>query len=497
MHNTSNTKCAKHRLQLKDICRLITDLKSKYFSRSNCIAAMLLMFCSGLSNAGAILVDANGLINVQFGENDNVFGITSQYNGPGVVSGGGSNNWNLIAGSFTRSGSSATNIALTNAAAASTGVTLSYSTPGGFYDAGGTGIFAGTPQQNLMTSYLFADTSATAGPGIVSLGGLTPNAYYELLLYSAGDVAGRGTKFSVGGVQQIVTPVSSTLSLNNSFGEFIARSDASGNLNISMASAGTSVFPEANLNGLQLLAIPQVAQHDLINIQFGENDNVFGITPQYNGPGVVSAAGSNNWNLIAGNFFGGANGSGISLFDAAGTPTAVSLSYSTLGFFDAGISGIFNGTPEQDLLTSYTYADTGAVGRPGTVTLSGLNPGGRYQLILDSAANDIGRTTLFSVAGMDQTVSPTGIPTQGLGDSYAEFTVTADLAGEIIISMSGVATGGPAFPEANLNGIQLIALPASVPEPPSALIVLTALMGLAWLRKPKPGCEALKQQILT
>jgi len=476
---------------MRDTCRLIADAKPKYSPRINCIAAMLLTFCcSGLSYAGAILVDANSLINVQFGENDNVFGITSQYNGPGVVSAGSSNNWNLIAGSFTRSGSSAANIALTNAAAAPTAVSLSYSTPGGFYDAGSSGIFAGTSQQNLMTSYMFADTSATAGPGTLVLGGLTPNAYYELLLYSAADVVGRGTKFSVGGVQQIVTPVSPTLSLNNTFGEFIARADGSGNLNISMTSAGTSGFPEANLNGLQVLSIPQVAPHDLINIQFGESDNVFGrITQQYSGPGVVSAAGSNDWNLVSGNFSGGASGSGISLLDAAGTSTAVSLSYSTLGFYNAGSSGIFYGTPEQALLTSYTYADTNGQGGPGSVTLSGLNPGGRYELILDSAADAIGRSTLFSVDGMNQTVSPIGIPTQGLSDSYAEFMVTADPGGKITFSMSGVGTGGAfGFPEANLNGIQLVSLPSSVPEPPSTLIVIIGLAGLAWFRKRKSIC---------
>ena len=77
-------------------------------------------------------------------------------------------------------------------------MTLSYSTPNGFFDASGGGaLFDGTPYANLMSAYLFGDIGGFfAGPGTVSFAGLTPGDSYQLILYSAANFAGRVTDFT-------------------------------------------------------------------------------------------------------------------------------------------------------------------------------------------------------------------------------------------------------------------------------------------------------------
>jgi hypothetical protein len=476
----------------------------------SCIGLGICILCVPRLGDAAIPVDAGSLINIQFGETNDGYpfgGPTQVYSGPAVFS-ASTNTWNLIAGPFLpgpSSGLSASDIPLVNSAGAASSVTLSYSTPNAFIDISNLGaIFNGTPQRNLMTSYLFADSirnnnpSGHDGPGTVVLAGLTPHAYYETLVYSAADDIGRGTTFTVGGVKQTVTPTASTtFAVNNNFADFISQADAGGHLAISMSAAGTGAFPEANMNGIQLRAIPQVDSHRLINVQFGESNDggpFGGPTPQYTGPGVVSGTNGNGWNLVANKFISGPSSglsaSNIPLSDASGSPTAVSLSYSTPNsFIDiSGLAPIFGGAPQHDLLSSYLFADSLRNGTasghdgPGSVTLSGLIPGDMYQLILESVADDPGRATLFTVDGMSQTVASDGLPIQGLYSSFAEFLVAADAKGDITFSMSAVRTGGIVFPEANLNGIQLVNMSprASTPEPSA---YLTALLGLFLLRR--------------
>lgn len=486
----------------------------KTFARfASCFCFLVVTLCIANPGRATISVDASALINVQFGETNDGYpfgGPTPNYSGPGVFS-ASSNNWNLIAGPFLpgpSAGLSASNIPLTNAAGGFSSVTLSYTTPNSFIDVSNlSAIFNGTPQRNLMTSYLFADSNRNGsptghdGPGTVVLGGLTPNAYYETLVYSAADEIGRGTTFSVGGVTQIVTPNGSTVfGVNNNFANFISRADVGGNIAISMSATGTGGFPEANLNGIQLRAIPQVDSHKLINVQFGENNDgpLFGgPTPQYTGPGVVSGTAGNNWNLITNKFVSGPSAglsaSNILLNDASGSPTSVLLSYSTPdSFIDiSGLSPIFGGAPQHDLLSSYLFADSLRNGTssghdgPGSVTLSGLIPGAMYQLILESVADTVGRATLFVVDGVSQVVSSDGLPIQGLYSSYAEFLVAADLAGDITFTMSAVGTGGMGFPEANLNGIQLVRMSstAPIPEPSAYVTAIVGLFLLGWFQR--------------
>ena len=108
------------------------------------------------------------LIDVQF----NTSG-TATYSGAAVLGAAG-DVWNAF-GQNTESGASGSG-SLVRSDGTASGVTLSYSTPTGFYDASGNGaIFNGTPYSNLMSAYLFGDIGGFfAGPGTVSFAGLTP-----------------------------------------------------------------------------------------------------------------------------------------------------------------------------------------------------------------------------------------------------------------------------------------------------------------------------------
>jgi hypothetical protein len=128
------------------------------------------------------------------------------------------------------------------------------------------------------------------------------------------------------------------------------------------------------------------------------------------------------------------------------------LSYSTPnGFFDAcGGGALFDGMPYANLMTAYLFADNHGVTGPGTVSFAGLTPGDSYQLSLYSAANSAGRITDFTLSdGQMQSVTPTGSATFAQGDTYADFTTTANSQGQLSITI----TAGDAD-EGDLNRIQ-------------------------------------------
>jgi hypothetical protein len=108
-------------------------------------------------------------------------------------------------------------------------------------------------------------------------------------------------------------------------------------------------------------------------------------------------------------------------------------------------------------------------------------------LILDSVADTVGRRTEFIVNGLAEIVTPTGNPLQDLNDTYAQYITAADGAGEISINF---LAAGP-NDEANLNGIQLLALPTTpVPEPstlPLLASAIGALLFCRWHRPRAPG----------
>ena len=150
-------------------------------------------------------------------------------------------------------------------------VTLSLSAPNGSYDnnainwgsftpfswatlaaeTAGTG-YPNTPYAALMATLISTATGSTNG--FVNLGGLSPNAVYNLYVYSAGNAAGRASTFTVGGGggTQISTYDDAATNLVNGvdYLEFAGvTADANGNLNISFGNGGVS---ECDFNGFQL-----------------------------------------------------------------------------------------------------------------------------------------------------------------------------------------------------------------------------------------------------
>lgn len=223
----------------------------------------------------------------------------------------------------------------------------------------------------------------------------------------------------------------------------------------------------AALGVAAVLALSAPARADLIDVQFG----LTGHTSAYSGAGVLGAAGD-RWNVVTGTF--GRTASGIALDDASGATTPVSLSYSAgvgPGFQNVVASGgIFDGTPYQNLLTTYMVAFPGD---PITLALSGLTANADYELVLYSVANAVGRATQFTVDGTSELVTPTNATALTAGVNFAEFTTTADASGDLSMLLAGV------LDEGDVNGFQILQVPAAaVPEPASLALVGSALIGL-------------------
>ncbi|MGH7090508.1 MAG: PEP-CTERM sorting domain-containing protein, partial [Stellaceae bacterium] len=191
------------------------------------------------------------LIDVQFGP----AGSTAAYSGAAVLGTSG-DQWNVVTGTFD---TTANGIALKDASGSATPVALSYNAgfgPGFENVARSGGIFAGTPYQNLLTTYM--DT-VSGIPITVALSGLTPDASYELALYSVANRVGRSTQFTVNGTVETVRTTSTTaLTEGVNYAEFTTTADASGDLSAVVAQDPFNP-DEGDLNGFQLLQVPSAA----------------------------------------------------------------------------------------------------------------------------------------------------------------------------------------------------------------------------------------------
>ena len=209
----------------------------------------------------------------------------------------------------------------------------------------------------------------------------------------------------------------------------------------------------------------------LINVDFNTSSS-----PTYTGPAVLGIAGD-KWNSINGlSTLGGP----FNLVDSANNATALTLSYSnTKGFFNAGNSIAYTGT-EIDLMGDYMYVNGGGT---ATVSLSGLTPNGRYNLVLYSIGNGAGNLdTDFTVGGVTKVANNPQGNTVGFVENqdYVRFVTSADLLGKISIDFIGTL-GNTGNRAGNLNGLQL----STVPEASTLVLSLAgcAGMGLVALRK--------------
>ena len=151
--------------------------------------------------------------------------------------------------------SSGSGISLINADGSASGVTMTF-TSGGGYDAnsyGGTTPFAGTSCDALMEDYLYNNGVSQT----ISLSGLATNAMYNLVAYNAADAnaVGRMTYFTVNGNTQgsLWDGASSTLIAGVDYVNFTsALSDNFGNLVITYTGKGGA---EADVDGFQIQVI--------------------------------------------------------------------------------------------------------------------------------------------------------------------------------------------------------------------------------------------------
>ena len=146
-----------------------------------------------------------------------------------------------------------TGIPLIYANGSNSPVTMTFTSQGGYNanDYGGSTPFAGTPYDDLMQNYLFTMEGVQQ---TITLSGLSPNSYYDLVLYNAGDdaSAGRVTYFTVNNFIQASTwnATSSVLIAGVDYLDFTsALSDGSGNLVITWSGNGSA---EGDINGFQI-----------------------------------------------------------------------------------------------------------------------------------------------------------------------------------------------------------------------------------------------------
>ena len=233
---------------------------------------LLCVFLAGIIFLSAGMVQAQ-LIDVHFNNNSYGAGNGGPSTGPdmsgAVVLGVSGDQWNNI------EVNSGTGIPLIYVNGSNSPVTMTF-TSGGGYDVnafGGSTPFASTPYDALMEDYLFN----SAVPQTNTLSGLAANSKYNLVLYSAADVAGSGrtTLFTVNGNTQSSTwnGSSSTLIAGIDYVEFTsAMSDGSGNLVIIWTGNGSA---EGDINGFQIQSVPPVSTLPVTQVSGGLSHSLF------------------------------------------------------------------------------------------------------------------------------------------------------------------------------------------------------------------------------
>jgi hypothetical protein len=202
---------------------------------------------------------------------------------------------------------------------------------------------------------------------------------------------------------------------------------------------------------------------DLINVNF-YSAGYGGSTAS--GAAVVGGV-SDIWNGIAGD---NGSGSGISLVNANGDPTSVTLSYDTSG--GSAITSVAQNTQlNPSLMNDYLFNNTSG---DITVTLQGLVANTPYNLYVYIASNDGGGgARAAQVTANSAFASATGDPQTSFvaGLNYVMLTATSDASGTINLAESDYA-GVNFSHEVDLNGLQI----TSVPEP--ATLTLLGIGGI-------------------
>ncbi|HEV2331163.1 MAG TPA: hypothetical protein VGY56_20465 [Verrucomicrobiae bacterium] len=228
-------------------------------------AAGIFIFSASLLRAQLIDVDFN---NDSYGAAHGGPAVGPTMSGAAVLGAAG-DQWNGI------DVNNGTGIPLIYANGSNSPVTMTFTSQGG-YDAnsfGGSTPFAGTPYDALMEDYLFTKGVLQT----ITLSGLVPNSYYDLVLYNAGDNAatgGRATFFTVNAYEQAsIWNATSNLMANWDYVAFpTAQSDGSGNLVITWTGNGTA---EGDVDGFQIESSPAIPPLPVRHVAAGQYHTLF------------------------------------------------------------------------------------------------------------------------------------------------------------------------------------------------------------------------------
>ena len=241
--------------------------------------------------------------------------------------------------------------------------------------------------------------------------------------------------------------------------------------------------------------------------------NAYGVDPSNSGqtwnmmiPGSASYGGSGD--LSGGGYFNAsASYTDSNLLNSQGSATGVSFTTPAGANFQSATWP----SPEVVMNNEYVYSGKGTVATPIADTISGLKPGADYILYLYGSgtnANNMGTTfsldSANAVSGMPTTSSTTGSPTRSTpivlpweansadynyaaasasatqGVIWTSLTAQADSSGDINIYMTNLSGEH----QSAFNGFQLQPIASTTtPEPTGALILFSAVTGLAILRR--------------
>ncbi|MDZ7619796.1 MAG: hypothetical protein U1E05_22590 [Patescibacteria group bacterium] len=202
----------------------------------------------------------------------------------------------------------------------------------------------------------------------------------------------------------------------------------------------------------------------LINVDFGAGGVYSGLAMYLGGSATDAWNGATAANI--------SQASALSLVDAAGQPTGVTMYYT-------GTTGIYSWNTPNTLLKDYLYTGN-PIGNSFSVFLTGLDEG-VYDLYVYCQADDgsTGRTTSFTAGGQSLTVGPTQNDFNAYIDGRNSGVlrgVTVGGDGLLTLTAANACGTGVSNPRGVLNGFQLV-----VPEPTTALLLLTGVMALlAW-----------------
>ncbi len=196
----------------------------------------------------------------------------------------------------------------------------------------------------------------------------------------------------------------------------------------------------------------------LIDVQFGctagtqcAGSTGNASTLQQSGAAVIGKAGD-VWNMVSGVGGLGTTGTNVPLTDSTGTPSPVSVSWTSDLLYTVGTRpGNFGSTQYRNLMSAYLVNHVGQPSR--SITISGLIPGASYDLYMitqgDVGANT--RRTSFAVNGgtVVSTTAGADIGTYVNGQNYVRLNAVANSSGVLNVVWR-VVSG-----EANVNGFQL------------------------------------------